>query len=201
MKNINTIFFDWGGVLIDSPDEKFFKYLSDYFKLPEKEVEWALRKIWNKISKGKMDNKKIFEELEQKSSTSASQDLWYEAMKYAINNRREMFDLIEILKSRNFKIGIISDTEPGTAKYFREKYNQNLFEKTIFSCEVGVVKPNPEIYKIALNKINSRAKESLFIDDKEKNISGAMKVGMNGILFNSYKQLIKDLNNILNINL
>ncbi len=52
----------------------------------------------------------------------------------------------------------------------------------VISCDYGYVKPEPEIYKILLDKYHLDPARSVFIDDSEKNIVGAEKAGINGIL-------------------
>ncbi|MBI5392693.1 HAD-IA family hydrolase [Candidatus Woesearchaeota archaeon] len=55
------------------------------------------------------------------------------------------------------------------------------------------VKPQPEIYKIALQKINCKPEETVFIDDMQKYVDGANAVGIHGILFQDAEQLKDDL--------
>jgi HAD superfamily hydrolase (TIGR01509 family) len=56
-----------------------------------------------------------------------------------------------------------------------------------------MLKPDPTYYNFALNTMNVKAKETIFIDDVEDNILAAKRVGINGILFTGKDQLIKTL--------
>lgn len=73
----------------------------------------------------------------------------------------------------------------------------NAFNHLIISAEVGMMKPHPEIYKFALEKIEYAPEETVFIDDFVENIEGAEAAGMHGILFTSPKQAKSDLNELL----
>ena len=58
-----------------------------------------------------------------------------------------------------------------------------MFEGGVFSCDINLIKPSPEIYRFLLNKYNLVPKDCLFFDDMEENVSAAEKEGIKGILF------------------
>lgn len=57
-----------------------------------------------------------------------------------------------------------------------------LFELVIDSCEVGVRKPNPEIYRLALDQLGVAPERAIFLDDFEQNVRVAVQLGMRGVL-------------------
>lgn len=60
---------------------------------------------------------------------------------------------------------------------------KSLFDEIVISSEVGITKPDKEIYLHTLQKINSKPEESLFVDDSQTNVDGAINVGINGFLY------------------
>ena len=68
-----------------------------------------------------------------------------------------------------------------------------LFDDTIISGEHKLIKPDPAIYRLTLNRINRNAGECLFIDDSLPNIETAQRLGFKTILFHSPEQLEMDL--------
>lgn len=58
------------------------------------------------------------------------------------------------------------------------------FKGGVFSCDVGCMKPDKEIYQIFMNKYNIEPGTSVFFDDKPENIEAAISCNMNGIIFN-----------------
>ena len=62
------------------------------------------------------------------------------------------------------------------------------FDVRTFSCEVGICKPAPEIYRRCLNDLGCEASEVLFLDDRPANVQGAEAVGMHALLFTSPEQ-------------
>jgi FMN phosphatase YigB (HAD superfamily) len=65
--------------------------------------------------------------------------------------------------------------------------------KRIYSCAVGISKPDPLIYREALRACKAEAAEAVYIDDLEANVEAARKLGLQGIRFNSTGQLLQDL--------
>jgi len=58
-----------------------------------------------------------------------------------------------------------------------------LFDGGIFSCDVKVIKPSPEIYRHLIGKYQLIPSECIFFDDMEANVSAAEKEGIKGVLF------------------
>ena len=67
------------------------------------------------------------------------------------------------------------------------------FKIKVFSHQVGIIKPDPKIYKLTLKKLQLEPKETVFIDDKIENVIAANKLGMKGLLFKNALKLQKDL--------
>ena len=63
-----------------------------------------------------------------------------------------------------------------------------MFDVTIFSAEVGLVKPDARIYRLTLEKLGVEPEEAVFVDDFIENVEGAQAVGMKAIHFKSSQQ-------------
>ncbi|MCK5129908.1 MAG: HAD family hydrolase [Clostridiales bacterium] len=104
--------------------------------------------------------------------------------------------LIEL--NKKYKLGIISDTYP-SIKFVLEKAGiLNFFDTITFSCDLGVLKPNPRMYQHALDNMNLPAHETLFVDDLVGNLKGASDCGIQTVLIDIKKKQNKQ-NNILTI--
>ncbi|MCH8142843.1 MAG: HAD family phosphatase [Gammaproteobacteria bacterium] len=68
-----------------------------------------------------------------------------------------------------------------------------LFRPRLYSSDLGVMKPDPRLYQIALNLMNSEPAETLFIDDAAKHIAGAQTLGLVTHHFRSAEILEKEL--------
>ena len=58
-----------------------------------------------------------------------------------------------------------------------------IFDECVVSYEVGVMKPHPRIYEVALEKGLASAEKSVFVDDREENIAAAKELGIHTIHF------------------
>ena len=67
------------------------------------------------------------------------------------------------------------------------------FDGCVFSFREGVVKPDPQIYRILLERYDLQAEECVFIDDTEENVRGAEKLGFKGIVFAGYEDAVAEL--------
>jgi len=101
--------------------------------------------------------------------------------------------LLPKLKSK-YKLGIINNGTAITISHFKEKNKSNEFFTTfINSSEVNIEKPNSRIYILTAEQMKLKPEECVFIDDTEKNVLGANNVGMKGLLFTNYQNLLIDL--------
>ncbi len=68
-----------------------------------------------------------------------------------------------------------------------------MFDKLYSSGDVGIAKPDPKAYKALLNKLSVSSDKAVMIDDNKDNIEGAIKAGLDGVLFKSTGELLFDL--------
>jgi HAD superfamily hydrolase (TIGR01509 family) len=102
-------------------------------------------------------------------------------------------ELLPRLKSKHM-LGIINNGTAITIPYFKEKNKfDEFFTVFINSSEVMIEKPDGRIYTIASEQMGLKTTECVFIDDTEKNVLGANIVGMKGVLFTNYQNLLADL--------
>ena len=101
--------------------------------------------------------------------------------------------LIRELKSR-YRVVLLSNAMSGYLRYALDKCGiADLFDDVIVSAEVKLVKPDPAIFRLALERAGVDAKNALMIDDVEKNLDGAKAVGIDGFLFRDAEGLAEFL--------
>ena len=108
----------------------------------------------------------------------------------------DMKELVEGLKKNNYKLAILSNSDLLNSNGYTEKGWYSYFDPLILSHEVGFAKPAQEIYDVALEKIETPAKECLFIDDQEDVLVPARNMGMKTILYKSVDQLKEELDKL-----
>lgn len=97
-----------------------------------------------------------------------------------------ILDTLRQLRDRGFKIGLISNADRIDSKYWKKSPLAVYFDLTIFSCDVGILKPEIEIYKMAMDMLEIKPEESIFIGDGGSDeLYGAKKAGMKTV-FSEY---------------
>ena len=91
------------------------------------------------------------------------------------------------LKNNGFYLGIITDTANSVSakiSWFEKGGFGHIWDSIISSRELGIRKPDPEIYQAALSQLNINATQAIFVGHKETEINGAHAVGLKTIAFN-----------------
>lgn len=95
--------------------------------------------------------------------------------------------------SKKYNLYILSDIFIDFIPYFLEKHDiEKYFSGMIESCHVGCKKPTDEIYQILLSTYNLNPKESIFFDDRERNIVWANKNGVHAVLYDDFEVDIEE---------
>lgn len=81
--------------------------------------------------------------------------------------------------------------------FFSRDELDELFDTVVLSSEVGTIKPEQAIYDLTAQRLGVLPEECVMIDDSERNISGAERVGMRGLYFQTLEQCQAELATIL----
>ena len=108
----------------------------------------------------------------------------------------ELVAFIRTLRPR-YKTGVISNAWPDTRQSLIDRKIDDAFDALIISAEVGVMKPDPKIYQIAMEQLGVTADESIFVDDTPENVDAARALGMTGIRFREPRRALNDLKGFL----
>lgn len=101
--------------------------------------------------------------------------------------------IAETLK-KDYRIALLSNAPSTFIRELFTKHNlERLFHEIIISSEVGMVKPNADIFELVLQRLDVEPFEAIFIDDNIKHVHAAEKIGIKSIQFLSAAQLKEDL--------
>ncbi|HSX47662.1 MAG TPA: HAD family phosphatase [Patescibacteria group bacterium] len=188
---IKAVIFDWFGVIVGQGFDHTYRLAGGD---PEKDKSFTIQTLklanFGQISTSEF-NKKMAEQL------NISLETWHQAV---LDSELADFELLNYIKSLKgkYKTAILSNANRGAltnklAPHQLEEY----FDELIVSAEVGMAKPDREIYHLAANKLNVAVDECLFIDDSQTNVEIAQSVGMHAILYDGFNKLKKELTKIL----
>ncbi len=195
--NHPVIIFDFGGVLMDwNPYYLYRKLLNG----DDQAVEQFLGEIgfteWNL----EQDRGRSFREgviglcaqfPEHQALIRASDERWEESIAGAIQGT---VDLLQALKQAGYRLYGLSNFSVEKFEIARRKYPFfDWFDDIIISAAVGMVKPDPRIYALLLERLGRPARECIFIDDSPTNLVAAREMGFTTIQFDSPAQLENEL--------
>ena len=206
MKNqIRAIIFDVGGVLSLGQYEKKAKcghhlfgvhdFMADSFGIDLDSWFDAIDTVYAKSIEGKVSRRKTLFVMARNLSCSVKklERLFILAYKKHFKKNNELYKLAYDLKKQGYRIGILSDQWYMSKEALIEKKDTKGFRPVIISCDAGLRKPNPQIYKLLLKKLRLSPEQVLFIDNREWNLKPARELGIKTILFENNSQLAKAL--------
>ena len=201
MTEIKNVIFDLGGVLIDWNPE--YVYL-DVFNGDREKMKWFFDEIctmdWNEnqdagypLEKATEERIKLFPEYEEWIRIYYSR--WEEMLGKQIDGTVTI--LKQLIDNPNYKVVALTNWSAETFPIALERFNfLHWFEGIVVSGTEKMRKPFNEIYELTLNRFKIEASQSLFIDDNDRNIEAAKKMGINTIRFNNPTQLKSELKSL-----
>ncbi|HEY5984002.1 MAG TPA: HAD family phosphatase [Anaerolineales bacterium] len=109
---------------------------------------------------------------------------------------RSLVDYIRALRKRR-RSGLISNAWPDMREYIVSNKIEDAFDSIIISSEVGILKPDPGIFELALGGLEVQPSQAVLVDDTPANIDGARALGMAGVIFRDPDQMKRDLEALL----
>jgi 2-haloacid dehalogenase len=199
MNSEQAIVFDLGGVLIDWNPRHLYRKM---FNGDEEAMERFLAEICTPEWNARQDEGRPFaaatEELvsrhpEQAGLIRAFFDRWPEMVAGAIE---QTVEILAELRGAGRALYALSNWSAETFPHARERFEfLGWFDCAVISGEIGLVKPNREVFDFLLGKAGRRAEECVFIDDSPANVAAARELGFDAIHFRSPRRLRDELMN------
>lgn len=105
------------------------------------------------------------------------------------------WELVDYVRSLDgYKVACLSNgTQEWTNAIIEEYAISDLFDEIIVSGDLGIIKPDAEIYLYTLKKLGVQASQAIFVDDRQPNVLGGEACGIRSILFKDIHELIRQL--------
>lgn len=193
-----TVFFDWGGVIANDPGDEFLGDLIKSVGASDTQVQEIFETYMKRFMRGQISEAEYWQELRSKYGLVIHDSISDEFKKWrGLVANEDILALAKELKADGLNIAILSNVIEPTYNVIEQAGYYDLFDEVIASFKVGYVKPEKEIYEIALKRFNVTAEESIFIDDKQYCLDPAAEMGFKTILAQNPEQIIRDVRNCL----
>lgn len=194
MKNV---VFDLGRVVFAQDPAKStaeFKQFFSYVSLT------PMPQFWTDYDMGVLSFDQVAEELA--AYRGVEPEFAREMITIAIGKQetiRPTEKLIDELKAAGYKLYVLSNMSREFIDFLRNQKVYENFDGDVVSCEVGIVKPMPEIYDLLLKRFDLDPAETIFIDDRKENVDAAAAKGIATFHFdrNDYEGSCERLREIL----
>ena len=196
---LRAIIFDIGRVLVRVDVARAMTGLADGVSLSPEEAWSALEKDprWKDWQEGRMSPQDWHLHVSRRLGSKLSFEQFVEVWNRALDPTPIHEDAFLAKLAKKYRLALLSNTDPLHVAHLEKTFKFfELFPARIYSCTVGASKPNPIIYKEALQACKVRAQEAVYVDDVPAYAQAAAQLGMHGIVFRSPDQLHSDLRNL-----
>ena len=183
-----SFIFDIGNVLIDFDLPRLLQMISNNSRVPVEDLDGT----WTQadtvaVETGKIDPQDHYRQYADSIGLKWSYDVWKRAWMdiYSINETG--MTIVKECRAKGFPVYILSNLAEYNKEAIEMKFNHffKLFTVSFFSYELGLHKPDPEIFLSVCSITKTPPEKCIFIDDLPENVHGARSIGMRAIQFKS----------------
>ncbi|HUD10462.1 MAG TPA: HAD family phosphatase [Candidatus Saccharimonadales bacterium] len=187
---IKAIIFDCFGVLTSSAWKEFWS------SLPTTTIQDRARELNRAYDGGLITEEEFFGQLHELTKRPISEIRKILFDKDPVKNT-ELINYIRTLRPQ-YKTAILSNIATTWIEdYLLSDEEKELFDDMIISFQVGLTKPDPNIFKLTVKRLRVKPSECVFIDDIDHYCAAARAVGMQAIVYEDFKQMKRELEQIL----
>tara|TARA_Y100001970_G_scaffold279427_1_gene386767 strand:- start:33109 stop:33750 length:642 start_codon:yes stop_codon:yes gene_type:complete len=193
-----AVIFDVGGVLLESPFLAALRWAQDWdipldaLKTIFGEYSQASSSdqspMWHEVECGRVELATFVSEMQR--TLGATLPLSHKARTLTADDFNPfaggeplatMIELADEVRDRGLKTGILTNNVREWGAW-RDKIPIDGFDAVVDSCEVGIRKPDPDIYLLICKKLSLPPSACLFLDDHPANVEAAVSVGLDALL-------------------
>lgn len=196
MKNI---IFDLGGVVIDWSPKRVVEEFHGDARLPEHLFKKGFfEEYWTEFDRGTLSLSLLIEKMSEFTGFAVR-----ECEEFIMFIRNSLVDiprtteLIRELSEKGYSLYCLSNMSVEFYDYLKVREVFRYFDGQIISGLENLIKPDPRIYRLLLERYDLNPDDSLFIDDLEANIQAARKEGIHGVVFADKEQGYREIETIL----
>ena len=195
--SIEAVIWDLGGVILRTEDRRLRAAWESRLNLPEGELAKLLfaGEMGRKAALGQAQAEDVWRwvgsrlELTPEELERLQHEFW----------QGDQLDsaLIQFIRElrQDFRTALLSNAWPGMRQMIENEWGiADCFDDLFISAEIGLAKPDPKIYRLALDRLDLPPARAVFIDDFNENVRAAAALGLRAIQFLSSKQAMQAVN-------
>jgi epoxide hydrolase-like predicted phosphatase len=197
---IKAVIWDMGGVILQMGDETARLALSQHYSIPLEEIYWAIfdSPSAKQAGVGQIAIQEHWRNVASHLSIPLEEMAEFQRQFWSADTIDiQLVDYIRALRQA-YKTGMLSNAWDDLRPVIENQWRiSDAFEDIIISAEVGLAKPDPRIYQLAIERLGVLPDEAVFFDDVLENVQAARQVGLRAAQFENREQAIQELEQIL----
>jgi epoxide hydrolase-like predicted phosphatase len=192
---------DFGGVLTTNVFESFRAFCRDERLDPDAVIDLfrsdrEARRALRRVETGAMDEDEFARRIGERLGVESTEGLVDRLFARMVPDG-EMVAAVRRARAAGVRTGLLSNSM-GSGRYDRDAFPE-LFDGVVISGEVGLHKPQPEIFRLGAESIGLPPEDCVFVDDLRENCQGAEAVGMTAILHRGARSTLPKLEALLGV--
>ena len=178
----STVFFDWSGVIADDSGDEFIEHLFRKVGATDGQTREIIKTYFVDFLSDRLSEIEFWDKLKIKYNLNITELTSKEFNKWrGLIVNRNIIEFANELKVNGLQVAVLTNIIKPVYNIIQLAGYYDLFDDVIASCEVGLVKPQKEIYTLALQRLGTTAQQSIFIDDNQFNVKTANEMGLKTI--------------------
>lgn len=187
---MRAILFDIGNVLVRYDHQRTITALAALYDAEPAQLMAVYAEIGRPFGAGHIGSQQVIERLNQRFATSQTPEAFSAAFCAGLSRDDSALAYVTGLQiDGELAVGAISNTNEVHAAWLDAHVPElDEFELVILSNEVRILKPDPEIFELAMEILDVRPVQVLYIDDLAENIGAARQLGMSAVLHHDWAE-------------
>jgi epoxide hydrolase-like predicted phosphatase len=214
--SIEAVIFDYGGVLSTTPfagiaeferqmgypEQSLARLLFGPGASPQGPTEHIPDHDWHLLETGRLTLDEFHDRLVSRSEEALGKplDLGVYAQflrELGVGVHWMMIHRVRELRAEGYRTAILTNNVKEWGKYWKESIPLDEFEVIVDSCDVGLRKPDPEIFRLTCQQLDVAPEAAVFLDDTRRHVEAARSVGLQAILVRDPWEALAELDAIL----
>jgi len=195
---IKVILFDLGRVLVDFDHLRAAERIAGFCSKTPRQIYDLFFESTATIDfeAGKISPQDFYLQVKQmldlKLSYASFEPIWNDIFFLSPKNR-SVFGLVNNLRV-NYKTALLSNINILHYEYLKQNFPVfGVFDKVFLSFQLGLIKPDKEIYNLVVRDLGVNPQEIFYTDDRPELVESAKSLGLRGCVFTNFNQLISEL--------
>lgn len=190
-----VVMFDLGGVTVDVESDRLVLQVSQLVGRPFEDVHAEVyhKDLLLPLELGSIKPEAYFQKLKDRLNLPWTYDQFVRSWNGIFTENRYVTDLMQRLRRRH-KLLALSNTNALHLECIKSSFpSLAVFDQWIASCEVGLRKPDPQIYFLAAQRAGVRPSQAIYVDDRPELVEAGRDAGLTAIRFENGPQLEQEL--------